>query len=663
MTYPGNPALPPDIQGRIQTTYRQSLQSAAAGNREEALLGCDFILRLDPQFAGARTLQQKLNSGAAPDAFRDLLAALDHPDAGVPASGLRAHVTELLGERRFAEVLNAAERDKRAVAADPELARLVEQAQALYEAEPYVAKFTQAAENAIAFGQVEEARGLLDKARALDPGHPRLAELEARLGGGTAPGADAGLELPDVDLSLDSLPPADEAGRAAGASAGSGLERPAEETSGRIVELMREGQAAFDRGEYQAAIDAWSRIFLIDIDHEDAARKIERARQLKAEREREVEEIFHEGVGKFDAGDLAGARAALDRVLELAPGYALAREYLEKIDEREAGGSGAGPGLPELVPIVPPAAPASGAARAQPETVRRRSGEVQPAAEMPAREIPRRAVGSGTAARARRPSGPSPRFLAIGGAVLLLLAGGGWYVFSRWDKLFPNAQAEAPPAAARADVIAKAQALHDAGKTAEALALLHHVPPEDPNRADAVSLAAQWEKLAGPAGGGLDPQVVARRRALLESAQTAVAAGENFRARRLFRLAAELAPLDGDWVAMATTAEERLKPLAQELQLYKDGDFEYLVQQLWRRREADPNNRDVARMIIDAYYDLGVLDLQRGDPTAAREKFREARGIDSTDAELNRLERFAAAYEDKSQDLLYRIFVKYVPMR
>jgi hypothetical protein len=39
----------------------------------------------------------------------------------------------------------------------------------------------------------------------------------------------------------------------------------------RIDELLAEGQASFERSEHQAAIDAWSRIFLIDIDH-DAAR-------------------------------------------------------------------------------------------------------------------------------------------------------------------------------------------------------------------------------------------------------------------------------------------------------------------------------------------------------------------------------------------------------
>jgi hypothetical protein len=176
-------------------------------------------------------------------------------------------------------------------------------------------------------------------------------------------------------------------------------------------------------------------------------------------------------------------------------------------------------------------------------------------------------------------------------------------------------------------------------------------------------LISQWEKLATADAPAVDPRLAARRRGLLESAQQALAGGENFLARRRFEQAAELAPLEGDWVAMAAAAEERLQPMALELQLFKDGDYEYLVNQLWRRREADPANRDLARLLTVAYYDLGVLDLQRGDPAAAREKFREARAIDGNDPMLQRLERFAATYEKKSQDLLYRIFVKYLPMR
>ncbi len=57
MSYSGNPALSPDVQQRIRSTFEHTVGLAAAGSRQEALLGCDFVLRMDPQFEPARRLQ------------------------------------------------------------------------------------------------------------------------------------------------------------------------------------------------------------------------------------------------------------------------------------------------------------------------------------------------------------------------------------------------------------------------------------------------------------------------------------------------------------------------------------------------------------------------------------------------------------------------------
>ena len=75
-----------------------------------------------------------------------------------------------------------------------------------------------------------------------------------------------------------------------------------DESQKRISELLEEGQGAFDAGEYQSAIDSWSRVFLIDIDHSEANRRIEQARRVAAEAERQVEEVFHEALSHLDSG-------------------------------------------------------------------------------------------------------------------------------------------------------------------------------------------------------------------------------------------------------------------------------------------------------------------------------------------------------------------------
>src|SRR4051812_22238835 len=195
MSYSGNPALSSDVKQRILSTFGQTLDLAREGNRQEALLGCDFVLRMDPQFQPAHRLQERLRSTTGPVRVDDLESApaiedpfasldslsLDLPDTlpgfggGTDGGALRAEIQSLLDQRRFQELMAAAQRDHAAVMADPELQRLVSEAQERMEAEPYVLKFLTGARQA---GDAAEVARLLDKARALDPTHPDIAELD-----------------------------------------------------------------------------------------------------------------------------------------------------------------------------------------------------------------------------------------------------------------------------------------------------------------------------------------------------------------------------------------------------------------------------------------------------------------------------------------------------
>jgi tetratricopeptide (TPR) repeat protein len=604
MTYPGDPALASDVQQRILTTFQQTLELASQGNKTEALLGCDFILRLDQQFSPARTLQQMVNAGRVGPELRALF--------GGAASGAAS------GDRS--------------------------------EADPYIRTFLDSARQALAVGDTAEADRLVRKARTLDAEHPEIASFESERAAASSTSAPA-FDLPDIDFSAvgdDSL---------FGEGAGGG------ENAGRIQELLAEGQRAFERGEHQGAIDAWSRIFLIDIDHHEAARRIEEARRLKAEREREVEELFHGGVAQFDAGDFANADRSFRRVLEISPGYLLAQEYLEKIAERQSGG-------PAAASVPPPAGrPAEGAAD---KARGARSGREKPAGEIlvppePGAAKPRAAreartgPGYGVAAKKKR-GGPMPNFLLIGGGVLALLLAGGWFLLRNGASLFPNARdgrEAAVPAAA--DPIARAKALHADGKTAIALAQLRRLPPQEPSYAEAQSLISQWEALVKPAEpvpAGLAPDVKAKRDALLATAERACREGENLRCKRALEKAATILPLDAALTAQLASATQNLAPLDADLKMFADGEYEDALNRLWRAREADPTNHDIKQLIVDSYYNVGVMELQRGDPAAAADKFREARALDGADEEVERLESFSIAYTQRSDDLLFKIFVR-----
>src|SRR5205807_1890255 len=80
MTYPGNQSLASDVQQRIRSTFEHTLGLAEKGSHQEALLGCDFVLRMDPLFEPARRLQERLESTPGPLAVDDLR----HFDAASP---------------------------------------------------------------------------------------------------------------------------------------------------------------------------------------------------------------------------------------------------------------------------------------------------------------------------------------------------------------------------------------------------------------------------------------------------------------------------------------------------------------------------------------------------------------------------------------------------
>ena len=80
MNYPGDSSLANEIKERIVSTFEQAIELTDSGSRKEALLGCDFVLRLDPLFEPARVLHKRLRADETEIATADLRAAL----AGTP---------------------------------------------------------------------------------------------------------------------------------------------------------------------------------------------------------------------------------------------------------------------------------------------------------------------------------------------------------------------------------------------------------------------------------------------------------------------------------------------------------------------------------------------------------------------------------------------------
>lgn len=424
----------------------------------------------------------------------------------------------------------------------------------------------------------------------------------------------------------------------------------------RISDLLAEGQAAFERDAYQTAIDAWSRIFLIDADHEEARSRIEEARRLQEERARRVEETFHDAVDRLEAGETWQARQGFEKVLALQPNHAAAREHLRRLDPADDGGMSVAAGTPSP----------SARSRVSGETASAAPETPEPAPDAPADDPPSPQSPPAPPRDVRLPSRRrifGRAFLAIGGVVLLFAAAVGWLLYSQRQQLFPNARPADPTTTAAAPApIAGAERLYAGGEVAEAIEMLERVPPESPDYAEAQTLIAQWRNGRDPILESIDRDLQ-RHAELLAEAQEAYDDGDPLAAHRLLEEAATIAPPTQEAAALEATVDEQLAPVAKVLELYRDGAWEHAVRRLWRIRERRPDDPIVERLLIDSYYNLAVRDLQRNAPGEAAAKISEAVALGPEDPDLERLAAFARVYRQRPVDLRYRLFVKYLPLR
>ncbi|MDX1632122.1 MAG: hypothetical protein R3234_09685 [Thermoanaerobaculia bacterium] len=866
MSYPGNPSLAEDVRERILETWEHTRNVAEEGKTEEARLGCDFILRLDPLFSPAQRLADRLEeSSGGPVRVDDLEDDLDleteteeapapeapaagtepspeapgvqetreapessapaaeapgpteaaeasevgepspmemegesglgeipelpmeevsetagpeapgGPDevgeAGAPlggseamfASELRSEFAELVATRDFDTLMARAEEEKEAISEDPELQRLLGDAQEQMEAAPYVESFLSQAEEALAAEDEEAARSALEKARSLDPGHPRLQQMETTLGTvatpepvvepsepgeaeeplpegtvepeaeelesaptvGGAEEIDLGAEEPIAEFEMDELPelpdaeeePVEEtletgedvepSGEEAeelpfpeedlgfedlgelpeledeeelelGEPEAVAAEEPGEEPverapeeeaeaspaapsdeDPRIAELLAEGQESYEKGEFQEAIDAWSRIFLIDIDHQEAARRIEEARENKAEEDRRVEEAYHEALSHVEAREMEEAEAKLRDVLEMSPNHVAASEYLEKLGKGEL--------APEDVTEEAAGEAAPAAPLMEPEEeggdVLKEEIMVPPEPDL-APEEPVRPTPEETPEEA--PSSRKNLILVAAGILVTVLAVGGFLWF-RSGSLFPNTEsAETPASPSPAETttpIERATELFEEGKTGVAIAQLKRLPPASPHYEEAQALLSEWETGEEEAGEELSPEAAARREELLAEARNLQSEGRHLEAIEHLREAGTIEPLGDEGRSLLQESEEAILPLEPLIDLVRAGEYDRALRDLWLQREENPNDPVVTELIADSYFNLGVRSLQQGRPVEAKEHFSEVLNVTPEDQVAERLFEFADTYEERNRDLLFRIYVKYLSPR
>ena len=676
-SYPGSPSLSAEAREKVLQTFRHTLEMARAGRNEDALLGCDFILKMDARFTPARRLLSSLRGVAAgtvvdlgefeglgfgPDAPKPpspapLRAAPAPPAAPVPepqppatpattwtappvqasdpfasmGSGLDGLGFDELGPNPFAPA---------APTPAPELAPLTDPFAAppeLETPEPAAGQFgAPATDFSFSAGQPPAADpfgGGPDPFSSVDP---------------FASPASDGFESP--------APPSFPEPGPAPAAAPSAVDP-------RVAQFLRQGDEAAARGHLQEAIDLWSRVFLIDLSNEDASRRIDATREKQNEAARQLDALLSEGVQLYEAGDLPSARNIFLRVLTVSETDATARNYLNQIDAALASEAPSPSGRADT--------PAEPYLRDELESpVRPSFADGLPSLEEEAETRPE--AEPAPVARSRREAeGPARGgkldgrvLIGLAALVLVGVAAGAYFLFK------PKPEAPLPPAVAPSGAAAPvqnpletAQALFKQGKVEEALGILTAIPSNDPRHDQALVLIDQFKSSAEPNPSSA-PAVSA---AELDEARVAglasLAAGRYIDAVKSLDLVVRSRPDDAEAAQALSRARDSVSALGSAIRSYNEQDYESAQRLLWDLRKQDPKNHDVEDYLFKSYFNDGILSLQAGSTKKAAEAFKEAVSLRPQDVEAQRHLKFARRYAGGTDDLLARIYVKHISPR
>ena len=423
---------------------------------------------------------------------------------------------------------------------------------------------------------------------------------------------------------------------------------PAESASARVDALLGQGQAEFDRGDYQSAIDTWSRIYLIDASNAEADRRIEQARRRREEVERRAEQHFYEAREAFDQKRFDDARALCQQVLDLIPQHLDAHDLLQRLETPAA----LPPPTPNLAAeedlfrdeFVPAAISSSSGSL---PAVRSAAPAVRGMAPPEANETAEPAEFVRPAERPRPTSLPLA-WIGLGLGVLLLVGAGALLLRG---KVFSGGKTAATEAIADSEQLAKQ------GRLQEAIQLLQSlqggVEGETANRVNQRVLEYQRRLKASMA-----PKPAANGQAVKD----ALGAGRRVKAMGLVRESLAKFPGDAELTKLQSeiTAYDAAIPALSDAVAARNWEsIRSLADQVLKNHAEDTES---LRLWSVATFDVALLHLR---------KYQVAEGHDllvelskrASDPDADRLQLLAKSYLSRQVDPRYQIFVSNVDLR
>jgi len=655
---------------RITALLDEAAERYNQGQYEEAIGLWNEVLQLSPAEQKAREgirmarLLMAEQAGAA-----DTPVAAADADVEKVAAGL-ARVKELMAAGQFEQALEGCTILSELAPDHPEVRALAEEIgrsagfAPKQTSEGDVETLLAEARAALEEGRNKEASAAASKALQIDPSNMEACGILSLAADDETTAVPLDIDSEESaprDVAtggppLEAIPLEDPAGPA---QAGPDPVGATTETS-RIDQLIEEGQAAFDAGKPQEAVEIWSRVFALDQTNALASQLMDKAKAAIDEQTREIDDLFFRAVDAYDADRLEEALGLFQHLLSVSPFHVEAASYVEQINARLTGEG-------ETIKLNVAAAREADAEKKPDEEdifdgasvalALDRGPMPQPAAEPDAAPAP----ASAPRAQSRHVPGPPPRggfkrllFATAGAAVFVVAAVGAYLWFGTGTANMPEAEAttQAPaPATPPRPAPPPAQAASTAGP----LQVLPGAKPKPPEPAPELPKVEDLKEQAA----------AMERQGLKEYAEKHWA-----EAVLALRKAAELDPLDfkaSDQLDDAMKKLERQARLEEETILaaryFKEQDYASALHKLYRLQLDYPEIKQFDRYIRNSWYNWGVVLLQSGAVDEAEDKFSEALGITPNDQSSERGREIAQRYHGRTRDAAFDAFATSLSLR
>jgi len=279
-------------------------------NFEDAISGCRAVLNISPENQRAKELLDEAQSKLEAELFT--------------RENLRK-AQEFFKLRDYQKTINECQKIQLLDPDNEAVNDLLMKAHEKLEAEPFVQNFINSGRSLFESALYSEAIAQWEKVRSIDPEYPDLDRLVNNalhmIGSDSSPSGEPLFDLESPMPAAEVQPEVEGFGFVS--------------DQDRITQLLEEGDRLYNNEQYQGAIEVWSEIFMLDVNHPDALERIEKARSSAGEQRLKLKDILKEGQSAYERGDVDQAHQLFSKVKTIDPDNSEAAKYLNLIERSD----------------------------------------------------------------------------------------------------------------------------------------------------------------------------------------------------------------------------------------------------------------------------------------------------------------------------------------